>query len=87
MQALLWNGGFGGWPVRGPYEDAPVVLNVDIQVMPVKQHHPHQRDGARLVGLDLSRLAVPEYGDAIYVELRYAAIGESSLAAARIRQP
>ena len=55
----------------GLYGYEPATLDFDVQVVPVEQQHTHERSAARSVGLDMSRLAVPENRNVVNVESHF----------------
>ena len=55
----------------GLYGYKPATLDSDVQVVPFEQQHTHERSAARSVGLDMSRLAVPEIRIVVNVESHF----------------
>ena len=69
------------------YDDAAPALDFNGQAVLIEQRHPHERGAARRVGLDVSRLAVPEHGDIMNVEIHLSVIGRKCLAYVGEGQP
>ena len=72
---------------RGLYHYTPAICDFHKQAVLVHQGHAHEGVYANRPGLDVSRLAVPEYRDAVYVEGSLAAVGQDRLAITNDRQP
>ena len=60
----MWKEG-GDRLLFGQYDDSAAGPNLDAEVMPVEHPHTYERDGVGGVGLYVSRLVVPEHGNAI----------------------
>ena len=57
-------------------DDAAPVLDFDVQVMPTEQQHTHQGSAACRIGLDMSRLTVPQDRDVMHVEGHFIVVGQ-----------